>query len=93
MGGRATLVLREKMTDESGNLREMVIWRVAPNARQPDGVRYAWRSSSLAVTRPRFSMTTIIPKVTIGTLGVRNIPTSSLASHVSSPISWRTCNG
>lgn len=28
------------MTDESGNLREMVIWRVAPNPRQPDGVRY-----------------------------------------------------
>ena len=28
------------MTDESGNLREMVIWRVAPNPQQPDGVRY-----------------------------------------------------
>ncbi len=40
MGGRAALLLREKMTDESGNLREMVIWRVAPNSQQPDGVRY-----------------------------------------------------
>jgi hypothetical protein len=40
MGGRAALLLREKMTDESGNLREMVIWRVAPNPQQPDGVRY-----------------------------------------------------
>lgn len=40
MGGRTALLLREKMTDESGNLREMVIWRVAPNPQQPDGVRY-----------------------------------------------------
>ncbi len=28
------------MTDERGNLREMVIWRVAPNPKQPNGVRY-----------------------------------------------------
>jgi len=31
MGGRAAVLLREKMTDESGNLRETVIWRVTPN--------------------------------------------------------------
>jgi hypothetical protein len=40
MGGRATVLLREKMTDERGNLREMVIWRVPPTPQQPDGVRY-----------------------------------------------------
>jgi hypothetical protein len=40
MGGRAAVLLREKMTDERGNLREMVIWRVVPSAQQPDGVRY-----------------------------------------------------
>jgi hypothetical protein len=40
MGSRAAVLLREKMTDERGNLREMVIWRVAPNPQQPDGVRY-----------------------------------------------------
>jgi len=28
------------MTDEQGNLREMVIWRIEPNPRQPEGVRY-----------------------------------------------------
>lgn len=33
-------VLREKKTDELGNLREIAIWRVAPNPRQPEGVRY-----------------------------------------------------
>ncbi len=38
--GRAVILLRERMTDERGNLREMVIWRVDPNRRQPDGVRY-----------------------------------------------------
>jgi len=40
MGGRAAVLLREKMTDEKGNLREIVIWRVAPNPHQPDGIRY-----------------------------------------------------
>ena len=37
---RGTLVLRERRTDEQGNLRELVIWKVEPNPRQPDGVRY-----------------------------------------------------
>jgi hypothetical protein len=36
----AAVVLREKATDEQGNLREMVIWRVKPNPRQPEGLRY-----------------------------------------------------
>jgi hypothetical protein len=37
---RATLALRERRTDEQGNLRELVIWKVEPNPRQPNGVRY-----------------------------------------------------
>ena len=36
----AAEVLREKTTDEQGNVREMVIWQVAPNPRQPQGIRY-----------------------------------------------------
>ncbi len=36
----AAVVLREKTTDEQGNLREMVIWQVEPNPRQPQGIRY-----------------------------------------------------
>jgi hypothetical protein len=36
----AAVVLRERTTDEQGNLREMVIWRIEPNPRQPEGVRY-----------------------------------------------------
>jgi hypothetical protein len=36
----AASVLRERTTDERGNIREMVIWRVKPNPRQPDGIRY-----------------------------------------------------
>jgi uncharacterized protein DUF6516 len=36
----AAVVLREKITDEQGNLREMVIWQVEPNPRQPEGIRY-----------------------------------------------------
>lgn len=36
----AAVLLREKTTDERGNIRELVIWRVEPNPRQPEGVRY-----------------------------------------------------
>ena len=43
----AALILRERKTDEQGNLRELVIWRVKANRRQPDGVRYR-----LALVRP-----------------------------------------
>jgi len=40
MGGKAAVLLREKTTDERGNLREMVIWGVPRTAKRPDGVRY-----------------------------------------------------
>ena len=33
-------LLREKTTDEQGNLREMVIWRVPRTRQRPDAVRY-----------------------------------------------------
>ncbi len=36
----AAVVLREKTTDEQGNVREMVIWQVEPNPGQPEGIRY-----------------------------------------------------
>ena len=36
----AAVLFREKTTDERGNLREMVIWQVEPNPRQPEGIRY-----------------------------------------------------
>lgn len=36
----AELILRERTTDEKGNLYEIVIWKVRPSERQPDGVRY-----------------------------------------------------
>jgi len=28
------------MSDEQGNLREIVLWQVEPNPRQPEGIRY-----------------------------------------------------
>jgi hypothetical protein len=37
---RATLVLREKVIDDRGNILEMVIWRVSVTSRSPSGVRY-----------------------------------------------------
>ncbi len=41
MGGKAAvLLLREKTTDEQGNLRELVIWRVPRTPQRPDGIRY-----------------------------------------------------
>ena len=37
---QAEEVLREKLWNEEGNLVEMVIWRVEPTSKQPDGLRY-----------------------------------------------------
>ena len=37
---RATLVLREKIIDDRGNILEVVIWRVTTTLRSPSGVRY-----------------------------------------------------
>jgi len=37
---RATLVRREKVIDERGNILELVIWRVPVTPRSPSGVRY-----------------------------------------------------
>jgi len=36
----AKLIIRQKWTDEKGNLYEIVLWRVERNARHPEGVRY-----------------------------------------------------
>jgi hypothetical protein len=36
----AKLIIRQKWTDEQGNLYEIVLWRVERNARHPEGVRY-----------------------------------------------------
>ena len=38
--GRARAILREKLTDREGNLREIAIWSVEPSPRQPEGIRY-----------------------------------------------------
>ena len=37
---RATLVLREKVIDEQGNILELVIWRIVATSPSPSGVRY-----------------------------------------------------
>ena len=37
---RAKLIRRRKWTDERGNLYEIVLWKVEPNPRHPEGVRY-----------------------------------------------------
>jgi uncharacterized protein DUF6516 len=37
---RATLVVREKIIDDQGNILEFVIWRVPATSRSPSGVRY-----------------------------------------------------
>src|SRR5436309_15240734 len=40
VAGRATLVLREKFTDERGDIVDLAIWKVATAPNYPDGVRY-----------------------------------------------------
>lgn len=37
---KAELLLREKATDEEGNLSELIVWKVPVSARYPEGVRY-----------------------------------------------------
>jgi Family of unknown function (DUF6516) len=37
---RAEALVREKGTDEKGNLYELVVWRVPVTSRHPQGVRY-----------------------------------------------------
>ena len=34
------LLVHEKDTDSEGHLTEVIVWRVDPNSRQPDGFRY-----------------------------------------------------
>ncbi len=40
MSSKAILVLREKGTDEQGNLYELIVWKVPRDRRHPEGVRY-----------------------------------------------------
>jgi hypothetical protein len=37
---KAELYLRSKVTDDAGNIRELVIWKVERSARTPEGLRY-----------------------------------------------------
>ncbi len=37
---RGEVILRDKKTDQGGNIRELVIWKVKPSHRHPEGVRY-----------------------------------------------------
>ena len=37
---KAKLLYREKITDEDGDLREMVLWAVSHSNKYPGGVRY-----------------------------------------------------
>jgi len=37
---RATLILREKVIDEEGNITELVIWKVPVTPQNPAGIRY-----------------------------------------------------
>jgi hypothetical protein len=32
--------MRSKVTDDGGNIREIVIWKVEPSAHTPEGLRY-----------------------------------------------------
>ncbi len=64
---KAEEILREKTTDEYGNIRELVIWKcgqAAANLRESDT---AWHSSAVAKGQRQCCTTTIIPKDTIGT--------------------------
>lgn len=37
---KAELYPRSKVSDDEGNLREIVIWKVQPSPRTPEGIRY-----------------------------------------------------
>lgn len=37
---RGTLILRDRIIDEDGDLTELVLWRVPKSPQFPDGIRY-----------------------------------------------------
>src|SRR2546429_1619620 len=49
---RATVILREKVIDEEGNIVELTIWRVPVTSRAPEGVRYRLAFVRAAETTP-----------------------------------------
>src|SRR5262245_48024684 len=49
---KAKLLLRYKETDEDGDLREMIVWRVPESRMYKDGVRYRLVFIPLGARRP-----------------------------------------
>jgi len=39
---KAVPILRQKRTDAKGNLKDIVVWKVEPGLKYPDGVRYRY---------------------------------------------------
>jgi hypothetical protein len=40
MAPKAELYLQTKLTDDEGNIRDIVIWKIEPSLHTPEGVRY-----------------------------------------------------
>ena len=49
---KAELYLRSKLTDDGGNIRAIVIWKVEPSAHAPDGLRYRLAFMRVGDRRP-----------------------------------------
>jgi Family of unknown function (DUF6516) len=49
---QAELYLHTKLTDDEGNVREIVIWKVEPRPEAPEGVRYRLAFVPVGQRRP-----------------------------------------
>lgn len=49
---KAELLIRDKVTDEDGNLLEFVVWTVTVSEFYPDGVRYRFAYVRTGETKP-----------------------------------------
>jgi hypothetical protein len=49
---RAELYLQTKLTDDQGNIRDIVIWKIEPGRHTPEGVRYPLAFVPAGTRRP-----------------------------------------
>src|SRR2546422_10657663 len=85
---RASPVLREKVIDEQGNIREVLIWRLHTSPRSPSGVRYRLAF----VRRDEENQAVLCRRGITGTWRASRKPTASSTWISSSKILWRKCD-
>ncbi len=59
---KAELYLQTKLSDDEGNIRDIVIWKVEPSPRTPEGIRYRLAFVPVGQRRPVVLYDNHVPK-------------------------------